>query len=153
MWTRFGKPAVDIRAFQAEASRYATVILSPSLLRVYLKESSTVNESLILLPSGRKSPPPKLLSSDDESSPPTIPSTLRSIPHFHPNLPPKHTYLRTPVRIPTLVQSHVPHRSVVAFTAKEASVAILGEEIEKCKPGSGIATKPSLSDRRRRWAR
>ena len=149
----YGKPAVDFRTFQAEASRYATVIFLPSLLRVYLKESSTVNESLILLPSGRKSPPPKLLSSDDESSPPTIPSTLRSIPHFYPNLPPKHTYLRTPVYISTLVQSHVPHRSVTAFTAKEASVAILREEIEKCKPGSGVATKSSLSDRRRRWAR
>ncbi|KAI0284993.1 hypothetical protein BGY98DRAFT_910261 [Russula aff. rugulosa BPL654] len=47
-------------------------------------------------PSKTQVSPAKLLSSDDESSPPTIPSSLRSIPHFYPNLPPKHTYLRTP---------------------------------------------------------
>jgi len=85
------------------------VILLLSLLRVYLKDSTTVNESLTLLPAGRKSPLPKLLSSDDEGSPPTIPSTLRSIPHFYPNLPPKHTYLRTPVRVLSQVHSHFPH--------------------------------------------
>ncbi|KAI0003030.1 hypothetical protein BJV74DRAFT_713742, partial [Russula compacta] len=60
------------------------------------KGPTTTNETVALLPAGRKSPPPKLLPSDEESSPPTIPSTLRSIPHFYPSLPPKHTYLRTP---------------------------------------------------------
>ncbi|KAI0307381.1 hypothetical protein B0F90DRAFT_1946323, partial [Multifurca ochricompacta] len=55
-----------------------------------------VAEPVSLLPAGRRSSPPKLLPSDDESSPPALPSTLRSIPHFYPNLPPKHTYLRTP---------------------------------------------------------
>jgi len=78
-------------------------------LSVYFKGSTTINESMTLLPAGRRSPPPKLLSSDDESSPPSMPSTLRSIPHFYPNLPPKHTYLRTPVRIRILDHSHFPH--------------------------------------------
>ncbi|KAF8505547.1 hypothetical protein F5888DRAFT_1798551 [Russula emetica] len=70
--------------------------LTSELSKLRSRGSTTINESMTLLPAGRKSPPPKLLSSDDESSPPTIPSTLRSIPHFYPNLPPKHTYLRTP---------------------------------------------------------
>jgi len=70
--------------------------LTSELSKLRRRGSTAVVEPLSLLPTGRKSPPPKLLSSDDEASPPTIPSTLRSIPHFYPNLPPKHTYLRTP---------------------------------------------------------
>ncbi|KAH9999383.1 hypothetical protein BJV77DRAFT_1064288 [Russula vinacea] len=70
--------------------------LTSELSKLRRRGSTTINESMTLLPAERRSPPPKLLSSDDESSPPTMPSTLRSIPHFCPNLPPKHTYLRTP---------------------------------------------------------
>ncbi|KAH9963142.1 hypothetical protein BC827DRAFT_1193626 [Russula dissimulans] len=70
--------------------------LTSELSKWRCRGSGTVNESLALLPATRRSPPPKLLSSDDEGSPPAIPSTLRSIPHFYPSLPPKHTYLRTP---------------------------------------------------------
>lgn len=125
----------------------------PFQLRVYFKDSTTVNESLTLLPAGRKSPPPKLLSSDDEGSPPTIPSTLRSIPHFYPNLPPKHTYLRTPVRVLTTSHSRFPHCGVVAFATKKTSAPILREETEKCKPCSRLVAKPSVSDRRRRGTR
>ena len=100
---RNGRLAINVRAFQAEASWCAEVIFSPSLLlTVSLKGPISITEPVSLLPSGRRSPPPKLLSSDDESSPPTVPTSLRSIPHFYPNLPPKHTYLRTPVRIPIL---------------------------------------------------
>src|ERR1700761_884225 len=94
---RNGRLAINVRAFQAEASWCAEVIFSPSLLlTVSLKGPISITEPVSLLPSGRRSPPPKLLSSDDESSPPTVPTSLRSIPHFYPNLPPKHTYLRTP---------------------------------------------------------
>lgn len=53
-------------------------------------------ESLILLPASPERPPSELLSSDDEGATPVVPSTLRTIPHFYPALPPKHTYLRTP---------------------------------------------------------
>ena len=56
-------------------------------------------ESLILLPASPERPPSELLSSDDEGATPVVPSTLRTIPHFYPALPPKHTYLRTPVSI------------------------------------------------------
>lgn len=50
---------------------------------------------------------PELLQSDDEGSTPTIPTTLRQIPSNFPPLPPKHTYLKTPVRdvyLPWLVR-------------------------------------------------
>ncbi|KAI0254334.1 hypothetical protein BJV78DRAFT_1187018 [Lactifluus subvellereus] len=70
--------------------------LTSELSKLRRRGSTAVIEPLALLPTGRRSPPPKLLSSDDEGSPPTVPSTLRSIPHFYPSLPPKHTYLRTP---------------------------------------------------------
>ncbi|RPD74346.1 hypothetical protein L226DRAFT_560599 [Lentinus tigrinus ALCF2SS1-7] len=50
-----------------------------------------------LLPPPSRSPSPELLSSDDEGAPPTIPMTLRPLPHYVPPLPPKHTYLRTPI--------------------------------------------------------
>ena len=103
---------------------------------------------MTLLPAGRRSPPPKLLSSDDESSAPTMPSTLRSIPHFYPNLPPKHTYLRTPVRIRILNHSYLPSLLYVAFATEEAGLAILGEEIEKRKSCSGVAAASSIGNRR-----
>ncbi|KAI0771931.1 hypothetical protein BD413DRAFT_604070 [Trametes elegans] len=51
---------------------------------------------ILLLPPSR-SPSPELLSSDDENAPPAIPMTLRPLPHYVPPLPPKHTYLRTPI--------------------------------------------------------
>ncbi|KAI9507696.1 hypothetical protein F5148DRAFT_1276087 [Russula earlei] len=70
--------------------------LTSELSKWRRRASTTINESMALLHAERKSPPPKLLSSDDEGSPPSIPNTLRTIPHFYPTLPPKHTYLRTP---------------------------------------------------------
>lgn len=42
------------------------------------------------------SPAPELLSSEDEAGP-VITPTLRGLPNYFPELPPKHTYLRTPV--------------------------------------------------------
>ncbi|KAF8076141.1 hypothetical protein FPV67DRAFT_1664442 [Lyophyllum atratum] len=53
-----------------------------------------------LLPAPSRSPSPDLLPSDDEGTPITIPLTLRMLPHHFPNLPPKHTYLRTPASPP-----------------------------------------------------
>ncbi|KAI0688555.1 hypothetical protein BC835DRAFT_1443093 [Cytidiella melzeri] len=53
-----------------------------------------------LVPPPSRSPSPDLLSSDDEGVPPVIPATLRLHPHHLPPLPPKHTYLRTPVPPP-----------------------------------------------------
>jgi len=47
--------------------------------------------------SASRSSSPDLLASDDESGPPIIPTTLRGLPPYFPQLPPKHTYLQTPV--------------------------------------------------------
>jgi len=107
---------------------------------------------MTLLPAKRRSPPPKLLSSDDESSPLTIPSSLRSIPHFYPNLPPKHTYLRTPVCIRTLKYFAYPSLYRIAVATTEAGIAVLGEKIKKRKPCSGVATTSFIGDRGRRRA-
>jgi hypothetical protein len=105
------------------------MIFVASLLNVDFKGSTTVVEPLSLLPTGRRSPPPKLLSSDDEGSPPTIPSSLRSIPHFYPNLPPKHTYLRTPVRVSAILYHRASFIALAtAVPTKEAGIAIVREE-------------------------
>ncbi|PPQ68844.1 hypothetical protein CVT26_001678 [Gymnopilus dilepis] len=53
-----------------------------------------------LEPPPSRSPSPELLSSDDEEAPATIPTTLRNLPSYFPNLPPKHTYLQTPASPP-----------------------------------------------------
>lgn len=56
-----------------------------------------------------RSPSPELLPSDDEDAIPVIPVTLRQLPwndRYLPALPPKHTYLRTPVR-----RYHVVHNA------------------------------------------
>ncbi|KAF9449882.1 hypothetical protein P691DRAFT_614541, partial [Macrolepiota fuliginosa MF-IS2] len=50
--------------------------------------------------SSSRSPSPDLLPSDDESGPPVIPTTLRGLPPYFPQLPPKHTYLQTPASPP-----------------------------------------------------
>ena len=43
-------------------------------------------------------------SSDDEDEVPSaIPTTLRNLPTYFPNLPPKHTYLQTPVGHQTIL--------------------------------------------------
>ncbi|KAF8742420.1 hypothetical protein AX14_004638 [Amanita brunnescens Koide BX004] len=52
-----------------------------------------------LLPARAPSPAPELLSSDDEAGP-VITPTLRGLPNYFPELPPKHTYLRTPASPP-----------------------------------------------------
>lgn len=53
----------------------------------------------LVAPSSR-SPSPELLASDDEDASSTIPTTLKSLPSYFPDLPPKHTYLQTPASPP-----------------------------------------------------
>ncbi|KAK1232398.1 hypothetical protein PQX77_004468 [Marasmius sp. AFHP31] len=43
---------------------------------------------------------PELLPSDEEDTPPNVPSTIRNLPPGYPKLPPKHTYLQTPISPP-----------------------------------------------------
>jgi transcription initiation factor TFIID subunit 8 len=56
-----------------------------------------------LLPAPSRSPSPELLPSDDEGTGAVIPLTLRTLPSYYPSLPPKHTFLTTPVRILIIV--------------------------------------------------
>ncbi|KAI0742140.1 hypothetical protein BC629DRAFT_1563979 [Irpex lacteus] len=65
--------------------------------REYANEMDIVSQ---LVPPPSRSPSPELLSSDDEGAPAVIPATLRSHPYYLPPLPPKHTYLRTPIAPP-----------------------------------------------------
>ncbi|KAH9482600.1 hypothetical protein JR316_0004700 [Psilocybe cubensis] len=53
-----------------------------------------------LIPPPSRSPSPQLLPSDDEDAPTNTPTTLRNLPPYFPNLPPKHTYLQTPASPP-----------------------------------------------------
>ncbi|KAJ6599307.1 hypothetical protein DFH09DRAFT_32021 [Mycena vulgaris] len=64
------------------------------------KKKRTIPPTPTLIPARSRSPSPARLPSDDESVPPSIPPTLRALPSFFPSLPPKHTYLRTPVSPP-----------------------------------------------------
>ncbi|KAI0939570.1 hypothetical protein AcW1_004561 [Taiwanofungus camphoratus] len=72
------------------------------LYRVGSEAKGRLEGSVIptLLPPPDPSPLPELLASDDEEGPPVIPATLRTLPHYVPSLPPKHTYMRTPLSPP-----------------------------------------------------
>jgi transcription initiation factor TFIID subunit 8 len=118
----------ELSKLRRRGARWKWLCHLPSKRGLY-KGSTAVTELVTLLPAGRRSPPPKLLSSDDEGSPPTIPSTLRSIPHFYPNLPPKHTYLWTPVRVhPTFGNFVFFIAFATAIPTKEAGVAVIRKE-------------------------
>jgi len=55
---------------------------------------------MTLLAPPSRSPSPELLASDDEDASSTIPTTLKNLPSYFPDLPPKHTYLQTPASPP-----------------------------------------------------
>lgn len=61
-------------------------------------DSAEPAEPIFEMPPSR-SQSPELLPSDDENALPVVPGTLRQLPTHFPPLPPKHTYLRTPVSL------------------------------------------------------
>ena len=65
---------------------------------------------MTLLAPPSRSPSPELLASDDEDASSMIPTTLKSLPSYFPDLPPKHTYLQTPVHFSRN------HRNVISDT-------------------------------------
>ncbi|KAI0676935.1 hypothetical protein C8Q78DRAFT_1073688 [Trametes maxima] len=91
--------ATDVMAASADYNLEASAMLHLTKKSRKQKKDST-QALLTLLPPPSRSPSPELLSSDDENAPPTIPMTLRPLPHYVPPLPPKHTYLRTPISPP-----------------------------------------------------
>lgn len=80
---------------------------------------------------------PELLPSDDEGATPAIPTTLRQIPSNFPPLPPKHTYLKTPVCAADLFS--IPYLTVKpGIPTQKGSVAILGAKTEECISRAGV---------------
>ncbi|KAH9942555.1 hypothetical protein B0H21DRAFT_523274 [Amylocystis lapponica] len=73
---------------------------SKELRRIAIESAKRRIEVPILLPPPSRSPSPDLLPSDDEGAPPSVPASLRALPHPLPPLPPKHTYLKTPISPP-----------------------------------------------------
>ncbi|KAF8351122.1 hypothetical protein F5887DRAFT_1068872 [Amanita rubescens] len=73
-----------------------------------------------LLPARAPSPSPELLSSDDEDAGPVMPPTLRGLPNYFPELPPKHAYLRTP--------ASPPKRAALPSLEKKLKTAALVQE-------------------------
>ena len=100
-----------------------------------------------LVPPPSRSPSPELLSSDDEGVPPVVPASLRSHPYYLPPLPPKHTYLRTPVccltasapKLAGYLSTNPPSDS----TAEESGASVSGEEVEDFWSSSGLVKAPA----------
>lgn len=103
--TETGMPVEALRPIAAKASRKRKRGLSNCILHMrYCLISMHVGTRgvpgpLSLTTSVSRSPSPELLPSDDEGSLPVVPATLRGLPVPVPKLPPKHTYLRTPVSV------------------------------------------------------
>lgn len=110
--------------------------------------------ALSFLPSESRPSSPELLSSDDEAVPNTaaVPLTLRMLPPHFPSLPPKHTYMKTPVCV------WIPRddgqwtfadcgRSI-GFATEESCSALFREEAQNSRPRAKIATEPPNSHRR-----
>ncbi|TFK76149.1 hypothetical protein BDN72DRAFT_756228 [Pluteus cervinus] len=80
--------------------------IPPEALRTIRKRASRRKKDKSVIPPPQMLPPlsrsssPELLPSDDEDGTPAIPTTLRGIGSYFPDLPPKHTYLRTPASPP-----------------------------------------------------
>lgn len=84
-----------------------------------------------LVPPPSRSPSPELLSSDDEGTPAVIPATLRAHPYYLPPLPPKHTYLRTPVCQFKICSVHACQRSLFQIAPpKKAALPSLEKKLE-----------------------
>ena len=104
--------------------------------------------SVALLPPPSRSPSPELLSSDEEGVPPTIPMTLRPLPHYVPPLPPKHTYLRTPVSTNEIVGFIYNSSCDVDISAQESCITVAGEETQERRSRARVFEEPAARDRR-----
>jgi len=101
--SEFNMPPSSFRKLTSRARKRARSTC-PSPLH-YISNSQPYPEELkavhapTLIPAPSRSPSPELLSSDEEDAHKSVPLTLRMLPTYFPDLPPKHTYLRTPVRV------------------------------------------------------
>ncbi|KAH9943121.1 uncharacterized protein BXZ73DRAFT_97176 [Epithele typhae] len=114
------------------------------------------NGSMRLLPPAKRSPSPELLSSDDEGTPSTGPMTLRPLPHYVPPLPPKHTYLRTPISppkkaaIPSL-EKKLQNASLVQDSLKNLLLATEDSATEDAELLGATVNWESTTHPRKRW--
>ena len=96
----FNLPPKDLYKIKISTTKRKRAYYLSKILQSIIHEPgqapSTVAMTLLAPPS--RSPSPELLASDDEDASSTIPTTLKSLPSYFPDLPPKHTYLQTPVR-------------------------------------------------------
>ncbi|KIL68333.1 hypothetical protein M378DRAFT_158877 [Amanita muscaria Koide BX008] len=100
-------PLTDLRKLcRKSAKKNRKTVIKPSVLG--------------LLPAPPRLPSPDLLPSDDEESSPMMPLTLRGLPNHFPELPPKHTYLRTP--------ASPPKRAALPSLEKKLKTAALVQE-------------------------
>ncbi len=109
-----------------------------------------VHASRLEAPSFR-SDSPELLDSDDEKSRHSAPHTIRSLHPHLPPLPPKHTYLRTPVCFCPSQSPNLFLNFIEGTNNQEASHTVIREETGKCSTSSNFAQTPAYSDRR--WRR
>jgi len=101
------------------------------------RENGTVKSSVpTLLPARPRSPSPELLPSDDDEAGPMVPLTLRGLPTYFPELPPKHTYLRTPASPP-----------------KKAALPSLEKKTQNCSFGARVTKELADSHRRKYQSR
>ena len=93
----FRIPLKDLQSLKQKTSKKKCLYLSSSHV-LSAQNLAVAPKPFVptLLPARVPSPAPELLSSEDESGP-VITPTLRGLPNYFPELPPKHTYLRTPV--------------------------------------------------------
>ena len=96
-----------------------------------------------LVKSISRSSSPELLSSDDEGASAIAPTTLNNLPQYFPGLPPKHTYLQTPVCFlhPNFCSYITLHSLNLGFTSEEGCPAIVGKEAQNSCSCSRVVTK------------
>ncbi len=122
---------------------------SPSSLLFALIIIEVVRASRLEAPSFR-SDSPELLDSDDEKSRHSAPHTIRSLHPHLPPLPPKHTYLRTPVYFSPTQSPNFFLNFIEGADNQEASHTVIREETGKRSTSSNFAQTLAYSDRRRR---
>lgn len=105
-------------------------------------------------PGGSNNLPVKKHSKKDAA----IPKSLRDVPKYLPNLPPKHTYLRTAVSFPSVLSRYMIlisiirfHPASIAITAancSETNAGLFGTALPKLASRAGIVAHISPRDRR-----
>ena len=102
------------------------------------RKGQTRRGPLELVKSDSRPNSPELLHSDDEETSAITPTTLSNLPQYFPGLPPKHTYLQTPVRCFSFIgtwlswlnihQASPPKKAALPSLEKKLKTAALVQE-------------------------